>query len=121
MTLKHITLSSENTCSDYTNMINYSRVEELITYLQPQSKALNICKQNIHILKATSRIYVLVNGASVMNARARNGTDHRARVYPFTVVRQSLKIPRSIEGRCNTSVTEDKMTNGNPYALSVLK
>jgi 16S rRNA G966 N2-methylase RsmD len=89
-------------------MINYSRVAELITYLQPQSKALNIYKQNIHTLKATSRIHVLVNGAAVINAHARNGTEHRARVYPFIVLRQNLKIPRSIEGRCNTSVTEDK-------------
>jgi hypothetical protein len=88
-------------------MINYSRVAKLITYLQPQSKALNIYKQKIHTLKTTSRIDVLVNGASVINAYARSGTGHRTRVYPFTV-RQSLKIPRSVEGKSNTSVTENK-------------
>lgn len=101
--MKHITLSSENTSSDFTNMINNSRVPKL-TYLQPQSKAMNIYKQKIHTLKATSRIDVLVNGATVIKAHTRKGTDHCARVYPFTVLRQSLKIPRSLEGRSNTSV-----------------
>jgi len=88
-------------------MINYSRVAKLITYLQPQPKALNIYKQKSHTLKVTSRIDVLENGVSVVNAHACNGTDHRARFYPFTV-RQSMKILRSVEGRSNTSVTENK-------------
>lgn len=89
-------------------MINYSRVAELITYLQPQSKAWNIYKQNIHTLKASSRIHVLVNEASLINAHARNGTDYRPRAYLF-IVRESLKIPRSTEGKCNTSVTENRV------------
>ena len=86
-------------------MINYSRVAKLITYLQPESKGLNIYKQKVYTLKATSRIDVPVNGASVINAHARNGTDHRAKVYPFTVVRESLKIQRIVEGKSNTSAT----------------
>jgi len=100
--LKHITRNSENICSVYIN-----RVPKLITYLQPESIALNINKQKIHSLKATSRMDVLVNGASVINAHAHKDTSPR-KVFPSTVVCQSLKIARRIEGRSNTSVLENK-------------
>lgn len=69
---------------------------------------MNIYKQKIHTVKATSINDVLVNGAAVVKENTRKGTNHCARVYPFTVIRQSLKIPISMEGKSNASVRENK-------------
>jgi hypothetical protein len=59
---------------------------------------------NIQTVKATSRVDALVNGASLINAHARKGTDHRAKFCLSTAVCQSLKIARRIEGRGINSI-----------------